>query len=274
MRLKNFNITKSTLTHPWHIVDMSPWPIITSGIVINLILVLVSYLHFEIYSGWLLILFLLLLLGVLVSWWYIVIYEATFEGKHTIPTQKNLKLGFALFIVSEIMFFFGFFWAFYHNALAPAVQLGCIWPPEGIKSINAFEIPLLNTCILLISGATLTTAHHYLYNNNTLKLNLMFELTLILAIWFTLEQFFEYMFASFNISDGVYGSIFYMTTGFHGIHVIIGTIFISVSYYRYILNHFTQTHHIGFEASIWYWHFVDVVWLFLYIMIYWWGSII
>lgn len=261
---------KKIFTHPWHLVDNSPWPFIMSIAVLNTAIGFILYLFRIINSGFTLFFSIIAIIICLIFWWRDIIREATFEGKHTLNVQKNLRLGVILFIISEIMFFFGFFWAFFHNSLSPAIQIGAIWPPIGINPINPFGIPFLNTCILLTSGASLTAAHHYL-RTHVQYLSFMFQLTLILAIWFTLEQFIEYAHASFNISDGIYGSIFYMATGFHGFHVIIGTIFIWVAYERFIRGHFTKEHHIGFEAAAWYWHFVDVVWLFLFISIYWWG---
>ena len=181
-------------------------------------------------------------------------------------------MGMILFILSEVMFFFGFFWAFFHSALAPTPEIGSVWPPQGIEVINAWGIPLLNTIILLTSGATITWAHHAIVAGNRRNAIIGFVLTLTLAVFFTMLQLFEYLEASFTISDSVYGSTFYMATGFHGIHVIVGTIFIAVAFVRLLQHHFTQEHHFGFEAAAWYWHFVDVVWLFLFVVIYWWGG--
>lgn len=173
-----------------------------------------------------------------------------------------------MFIVSEIMFFFGFFWAYFHSSLSPAIQIGSIWPPFAINTLNPFAVPLLNTFILLVSGITLTIAHHAVLNGYYKVAITAFISTLVYAVIFTIEQVFEYFSASFSINDSIYGSTFYMLTGFHGFHVIIGTIFIAVCFFRFLNSHFTSTHHVGLESAIWYWHFVDVVWLFLYIFIY------
>jgi cytochrome c oxidase subunit 3 len=187
--------------------------------------------------------------------------------------QKSLRLGMVLFIVSEILFFFAFFWAFFHSSLAPTHVLGCVWPPHDIDVFSPFKIPLLNTCILLTSGATITLAHYSLLDKKNQHITKKaFAATIALAIVFTGLQVFEYMEAPFSISDGIYGSTFYMSTGFHGLHVIIGTIFIIVGFLRFNSYHFTLKNHFGFEASAWYWHFVDVVWLILYISIYYWGN--
>jgi len=165
-----------------------------------------------------------------------------------------------------------FFGLFFHSALSPVPEIGSVWPPAGIETIDAWSVPLLNTIILLTSGATVTWAHHAIVfgdRENSIKSLLI---TILLAIFFTLLQAFEYIEASFTISDSVYGSTFFLATGFHGLHVIIGTIFLAISTLRLINHHFTKQHHFGFEAAAWYWHFVDVVWLFLFVTIYWWGG--
>ena len=180
-------------------------------------------------------------------------------------------MGMILFIVSEAMLFFAFFWAFFHSSLNPTPELGAVWPPKGIEALNPFHVPLLNTFVLLNSGAFVTWAHYSLlagYRKQTIN-SLLF--TIILALFFTCLQAVEYTQASFNISDSVYGSVFYMTTGLHGSHVLIGTIFLLVCLVRLVQHHFTKKHHIGLENAIWYWHFVDVVWIFVYLFIYWWG---
>ena len=181
-------------------------------------------------------------------------------------------MGVGLFIVSEALFFLAIFWAFFHSALSPAIELGAHWPPMGIDSINPFELPLLNTVILLSSGVTVTYAHHSLLQGNRNGTLYGLFYTILLAIIFTGLQGIEYTVSSFTISDGVYGSSFFFGTGFHGLHVIIGTAFISVGLWRVFAYHSTNNHHLGLESSILYWHFVDIVWLFLFISIYYWGS--
>ncbi len=176
-----------------------------------------------------------------------------------------------LFIVSEIMFFFAFFWAYFHSSLVPTIEIGSIWPPAGIEVFNPWGVPLLNTFLLLLSGLTITYAHHALLLGYYFYVKDGLLMTVFLAILFTLFQGYEYFEAPFSIADGIYGSTFFMATGFHGFHVIIGTTFIVVCLFR--IHHFTREHHVGFEAAAWYWHFVDVVWLFLFVSIYWWGSL-
>jgi len=162
--------------------------------------------------------------------------------------------------------------AFFHSSLVPVIEIGAIWPPDGIQVFDPFQVPLINTIVLLASGSTITCAHHEIVSGNRYEAILNMFYTVGLAFLFTLLQLIEYFEASFSISDGIYGSTFYMATGFHGFHVIVGTIFISVMLIRLVYYQLTKEHHIGFEAAAWYWHFVDVVWLFLYVTIYWWGG--
>ena len=178
----------------------------------------------------------------------------------------------ALFIASEVMFFVAWFWAFFNAAIYPTEQMGGIWPPEGILIFEPFGIPFINTVILLSSGVTVTWAHHALRKNDRRGLILGLWATVVLGVIFTALQAYEYMNAPFNFTGGIYGTTFFMATGFHGAHVIIGTIFLAVCLARSYKGHFTPDHHFGFEAAAWYWHFVDVVWLFLFTFIYWWTA--
>jgi heme/copper-type cytochrome/quinol oxidase subunit 3 len=170
------------------------------------------------------------------------------------------------------MFFFAFFWAFFHSSFNPSIVLGGVWPPAFITILDPWKIPLLNTILLLSSGATVTWAHNAIVWGSKSQAAASLILTIVLAIIFTALQAFEYATAPFTISDSVYGSTFYLATGFHGFHVFVGTIFLFICLVRLYLNHFTREHHFGFEAAAWYWHFVDVVWLFLFVTVYWWGS--
>jgi cytochrome c oxidase subunit 3 len=208
----------------------------------------------------------------MILWFRDVISEGTYLGNHTLAVQRGINIGFALFIVSEIFFFLAIFWAFFHSAIGPDIEIGAQWPPAGIQTINPFELPLLNTILLLSSGVTVTYAHHSLIQGNRAGTLYGLVFTIILALVFTTLQGVEYTVSSFTISDGVFGSCFYFGTGFHGLHVIIGTIFIVVGLWRTLAYHLTTNHHLGLEAGILYWHFVDIVWLFLYIFIYYWGS--
>nr|QVM79301.1 cytochrome c oxidase subunit III [Teledapalpus zolotichini] len=256
--------------HPYHLVEISPWPIL--GAVSAMIIAVGMIKWFYIYKSNLLLLSLIITLLIMFQWWRDIIRESTFQGLHTIPVVKGLRWGMILFITSEIFFFLSFFWGFFHNSLSPSIEIGMMWPPKGIQPFNPIEIPLLNTLILLTSGLTVTWAHHSLMENNYKQSFQSLLLTVILGIYFSILQGYEYLEAPFTIADSIYGSSFFMATGFHGLHVIIGTTFLMTCLIRHYNLHFSSIHHFGFEAAAWYWHFVDVVWLFLYISIYWWGS--
>nr|YP_010133438.1 cytochrome c oxidase subunit III [Lethocerus indicus]AJG02890.1 cytochrome c oxidase subunit III [Lethocerus indicus] len=256
--------------HPFHLVDASPWPLTGSIGAMTMVSGLVMWFHQ--YKTGLLMLGMLITLLTMFQWWRDVTREGTFQGKHTIAVTNGLKLGMILFIISEVFFFISFFWGFFHSSLAPTIEIGATWPPVGIKTFNPMQIPLLNTMILLCSGITVTWAHHSLMESNHSQASQSLFFTVILGVYFTMLQAFEYYESSFTISDSIYGSTFFMATGFHGLHVIIGTTFLLVCLMRHMMFHFSSKHHFGFEAAAWYWHFVDVVWLFLYISIYWWGS--
>ena len=229
---------------------------------------------FHSYGGGLtLIYYTLCMLGFITfGWWRDVVREGLYEGKHTQRVIDGLRMGMILFILSEVMFFFAFFWAFFHSSLAPVPEIGSVWPPAAIEVLSAWEVPYLNTMILLMSGATVTICHYGIIGNLRKDAILGLIATIALAVFFTSLQVFEYINANFTMSDGIYGSVFYMATGFHGFHVFIGTCFLTVCLYRLYKHHFTREHHFGFEAAAWYWHFVDVVWLFLFVSIYWWGG--
>jgi cytochrome c oxidase subunit 3 len=284
--------------HNFHLVDESPWPFFISFSVLSLALGFIGSLNKYSNSLSLLIFGFLITISIFILWCKDIISEGTFQGKHTSKVQRNLRIGFTLFIVSEIMLFLSFFWAFFHFSLAPAIEIGGVWPPMDSSLIYPYGIPLLNTIILVISGGSLTWVHIIIVNRKSyyildLILNIIniiktqltiflkkifksdfffpFLATLGLAILFTGLQAMEYAEAPFSINDGVFGSVFYMTTGLHGLHVIIGTIFITVGFIRFFLKHFTARHHIGFETSAWYWHFVDVVWILLFLLYYVWS---
>ena len=254
--------------HAFHLVDPSSLPLLTS--IAALCLTTGPVLWFHGYIGGLQATFfgILCVLICFFLWWRDIVREACYEGCHTNIVQLGLRYGMLLFIVSEIMFFFAFFWAFFAAALAPVIELGSIWPPKGIDSFDPIEVPLLNTLLLLCSGATVTYAHHAITAGNKIEAVFGLVLTIILAAIFTALQGFEYVSANFTISDGIFGSTFFMATGFHGFHVLIGTIFLTVCLIRLYLNQFSIQHHFGFEAAAFYWHFVDVVWLFLYMFIF------
>lgn len=256
--------------HPFHIVDKRPWPIITSlGLIIITSGVIIIFNKQEIR---LLIIGTIIIILAMTQWWRDIIRESTYQGIHTKKVVIRIKIGIILFIISEIMFFASFFWAFFHRRLSPAIEIGITWPPKGIKPFNPISIPILNTIILLSSGVSITWAHRAIITNNKTQCKKRIILTITLGIYFTILQGIEYYEAPFSIADSVYGSSFFIATGFHGIHVILGTTFITVIIVRLIKIQFSSKHQVGFECSAWYWHFVDVIWLFLYVSIYWWGS--
>jgi cytochrome c oxidase subunit 3 len=205
-------------------------------------------------------------------WWRDIVREGTLEGNHTNIVQLGLRYGMILFIISEVMFFFAFFWAFFAVSLAPTIDIGNVWPPKGIEVLSATAVPLLNTLLLLCSGATITFAHHSIVSGEKIDAISGITLTVILAVIFTVLQAFEYVTSNFSVCDGAYGSTFFIATGFHGFHVFIGSCLLIICLLRLLRDHFTTQHHFGFEAAAFYWHFVDVVWLFLYIVIYFWGG--
>nr|YP_008963546.1 cytochrome c oxidase subunit III [Lycaena phlaeas]AFV13306.1 cytochrome c oxidase subunit III [Lycaena phlaeas] len=256
--------------HPYHLVNYSPWPLTSAIGTLTLVMGLTNWFH-NFNMNILLLGYIIIILS-MYQWWRDIYRESTLQGNHTILVSKGLRWGMILFIISEIFFFISFFWAFFHSSLSPNIEIGSNWPPMNIMPFNPFQIPLLNTIILITSGMTVTWAHHSLMENNFTQTFQSLLITILLGIYFTILQAYEYIEASFSIADSIYGSTFFMATGFHGIHVIIGTTFLLICFIRHMLNHFSMNHHFGFEAAAWYWHFVDVVWLFLYISIYWWGN--
>nr|AVN68271.1 cytochrome c oxidase subunit 3 [Tryonicus parvus] len=251
-------------------VDQSPWPI--TGATGAMITMIGMIKWFHLYNQELLMLGMMIMLLTMIQWWRDIIREGTYQGLHTKMVTKGLRWGMILFIVSEIFFFISFFWAFFHSSLSPTIDIGSMWPPIDIYPFNPMQIPLLNTAILLASGVTVTWAHHSIMENNYTQGIQGLFFTVMLGIYFTILQGYEYLEAPFTIADSAYGSTFFIATGFHGLHVIIGSTFLLTCLLRQKSHHFSSWHHFGFEAAAWYWHFVDVVWLFLYISIYWWGS--
>lgn len=259
------------IRQPFHLVEYRPWPLTASIGAFCLTIGIASWFH----GHGIICLYVAIALIILsiIQWWRDVIREGTFIGHHTSYVTKGLRWGIILFITSEVLFFFAFFWAFFHRSLSPTPELGCCWPPTGITPLNPFRVPLLNTAVLLARGVTVTWAHHRLLENRRKNTINALALTVILGAYFTVLQAGEYIEASFRIADRVYGSTFFVATGFHGAHVLIGSTFLLVCLYRTYIHHFRNGHHFGFEAAAWYWHFVDVVWICLYLCIYWWRSL-
>nr|AXS66085.1 cytochrome c oxidase subunit 3 [Elateroidea sp. 9 KM-2017] len=256
--------------HPFHLVDVSPWPILGAFSAMIMMTGMIKWFHM--FNNSLLLLGTFNTIMIMYQWWRDITREGTLQGLHTNKVTVGLRWGMILFITSEVLFFVSFFWSFFHSSLAPTIDIGMIWPPKSILTFNPIQIPLLNTLILISSGISVTWAHHSIMENNFNQAVYSLAITIILGIYFTALQAYEYIEAPFTIADSVFGSSFFMATGFHGLHVMIGTIFLATCLLRQMFNHFSPIHHFGFEAAAWYWHFVDVVWLFLYISIYWWGS--
>ncbi|MEH6630003.1 MAG: cytochrome c oxidase subunit 3 [Halopseudomonas aestusnigri] len=256
--------------HPYHLVDPSPWPLITAfaaGLMFTgLVMMMHDYTNYVLYAG---------IIAVVVcaaAWWRDVVNEAVVRDLHTPVVRIGLRYGMVLFIASEVMFFVAFFWAYFNAAFYPSDVIGGVWPPADVETFDAFDLPFLNTLILLLSGCTVTWAHHAIIKKEQKQAVNALIITVVLGLLFTSLQAFEYSHAAFGFTDGIYSSTFYMATGFHGFHVIIGTIFLFVCLIRTKKGHFTPEAHVGFEAAAWYWHFVDVVWLFLFVAVYWWGG--
>ena len=266
-------IVPSGLKQPYHLVDPSIWPLLGSlggGLTVFGIILAA---HFGQYL--VLALGLVVVLATMAGWWRDVIRESRTPGLHTAIVRLGLRYGMMLFITSEVMFFVAFFWAFFHFALFPEHVAGAAhpsWPPAGVLTFDPFHLPLLNTMILLLSGTTVTWAHHALIEGDRKGMLTGLGLTVVLGLSFTGCQAFEYAHAPFHFSGGgIYPAIFFLATGFHGFHVIVGTLFLLVCWFRAKAGQFSPQRHFGFEAAAWYWHFVDVVWLFLFVCVYWWG---
>ena len=266
--------------HPYHLVSPSPWPVIGAFGALTLAVGGLMYMHELAFGGAVLAIGSLLVAFTMFVWWRDVVREAEHEGHHTPTVQLGLRYGMVLFIASEVMFFVAWFWAFFDASLyadearqvARVTFTGGAWPPTGVEVFDPFHLPLLNTIILLTSGATVTWAHHALREGKRSGLIQGLCVTVALGLAFTAVQAYEYAHAPFAFTDGIYSSTFFMATGFHGAHVLIGSIFLIVCLARSIAGHFKPEHHFGFEAAAWYWHFVDVVWLFLFFAVYWWGG--
>lgn len=292
---KKWSIFNTKPSHFWHLVNPSPWPIVVAFSSLNTVMGLVLTLMGSNYGLLVFSCGAFFLFSSSSCWFEEIVSETKFNGTLTEEVKMGLKLGMLLFIVSEIMFFFAFFWAYFHFTLAPSFEIGGFWPPRSIQSFAVYGIPLCNTVILLLSGVFATLAHHQLvvklklfsivsWRKREIKENIIISfirkwdgmiflfIAIVLAVLFTFCQLREYISSSFYIADGVYASCFFMATGFHGFHVILGTIFLTVSFFRLLFFHFTKDSHLGLEFAIWYWHFVDVVWLFLFISVYWWGA--
>nr|YP_010021202.1 cytochrome c oxidase subunit III [Schizoneuraphis gallarum]QOK36246.1 cytochrome c oxidase subunit III [Schizoneuraphis gallarum] len=258
------------MNQPYFILNLSPWPILMSINTFNMMISNIMLMNFKFNMLSLINIMLMILISMM--WWRDIIRESTFQGNHNFYIMNLMKFSMILFIISEMFLFISFFWNFLHNSLAPSIELGLNWPPKNINFFNPLLIPLLNTIILLTSSFTITLTHLYLINNNKKKTMTFMNLTIMLSMYFLLLQMLEYKQATFTFSDSIFGSSFYMATGFHGIHVIIGMTFLLINLIRMMKLQFSFIHHISFELSAWYWHFIDIIWLFLYMTFYWWNN--
>lgn len=255
------------LRHPYHLVDPSPWPLLLSLSALLVALGVVQALGGH--GGTTLTLALPALLAVVAGWWRDVLREG---GAHTRLVRRGLTMGFVLFLVSEVMLFFSFFWAYFHSALSPAMELGGSWPPVGLRAVDPWGIPLLGSLLLLTSGFTVTVAHHAIRFGSKAVTATALGATVLLGALFVALQGYEYYHGEYTLSDGVFGSVFYLTTGLHGTHVGVGVLFLTVCLVRLLRDRFTAERHLGFESAILYWHLVDLVWFFVFTTYYWWGS--
>jgi len=265
----------SNQTHPYHLVNPSPWPAVGAVGLFCSTLGTAMAMHQKSGGVFIAMVGAALVLYTMFVWWRDVIHEAHVEKVHTAAVSRGLRAGMALFITSEVLFFAAFFWAFFNASTLPKEPLSDVWaiaqgvwPPKGIHPFDPFHLPFLNTLILLLSGSTVTWAHYAIQQNNRKDAVQALWFTVILGLLFTSCQAFEYTHAAFGFKDGVFASTFFMATGFHGFHVIVGTIFLTVCLVRATKAQFTPRQHLGFEFAAWYWHFVDVVWLFLFVFVY------
>jgi cytochrome c oxidase subunit III len=260
-------------THDFHILSPSNRPILMSFACLVLAAGAIGWMHKIAWGMPVFIAGFASVCAMFTLWWMDVVHEAN-SGDHTPVVQLHHRYGMILFIASEVMFFVAWFWAYFNAALFPSAHdgIGGVWPPKGVEVLDPFVFPLLNTLILLLSGTTVTWAHHALIHGDREGLKQGLWVTIGLGVIFSAVQAFEYTHAEFGMAGSIYGSTFFMATGFHGFHVIVGTIFLAVCLFRAYRGDFTPRQHFGFEAAAWYWHFVDVVWLFLFISIYVWGS--
>lgn len=276
--------------HDYHLVNPSPWPAFGSFAVLIMMIGAVFAMKPDAtlfgmsgFGGWMFGAGFIGLLYTMFAWWKDVVKEAE-QGDHKPVVRIGLRYGMILFIASEVMFFVAWFWAFFNAALYPKIPLpnimefwdviggDAVWPPQGIETFDPWHLPFMNTLILLLSGTTVTWAHHAIQHGDRDGLKKGLWITVILGAIFSCVQVYEYAHAAFEFSGSIYGATFFMATGFHGFHVLVGTIFLAVCLGRAYKGHFTPDHHFGFEAAAWYWHFVDVVWIFLFFCIYIWGG--
>jgi len=258
--------------HLFHILQPSLWPFFLAFGLFFFVTGIAFSMHYVVTGYYILLIGLLMLIITSVFWFLDISREAVVKGYHTRIVRKGLKTGFLFFIASEIMLFFGFFWAFFHSALCPSIELGAIWPPVGLHVIPVFDFPLFNTFILIISGFSVTWAHRGISLGSFKEAIDGLILTILLGLFFIFLQGLEYYESTFNLQDGIYPSVFFLLTGLHGCHVIVGVCFLFICFISLLFNHFLTNHYLRFVFAVWYWHFVDIVWILLFLSLYCWGS--
>ena len=258
-------------TSPFSVIQTSFWPVLVSLSLFNLLTSVTLWFNIKVNLLYLLVNMLAVLL-ISFLWWKDLSRESLL-GFHSHPVEFSFRIAILLFIASEVLFFLSFFWAFYDASLVPTSELGLSWPPKGVVPLSTFSVPFLNTVILLTRGVTVTWAHHSILNNRVFDSRARLLFTVSLGAYFMFIQYVEYFEAQFSMCDRVYGRTFFITTGFHGLHVTIGALFLFYTFILLSKSYLTSKHHFRFEAAAWYWHFVDVVWLFLFISIYYWGGL-
>jgi len=256
----------------FHVLEPSLWPFFSAFGLFFFVTGIAFSMHYVVTGYYILIIGLLILILTSVFWFLDISREAVVNGYHTKIVRQGLTLGFLFFITSEIMLFFGFFWAFFHSALSPSIEVGTIWPPVGLRVIPVFEFPLFNTFVLIISGFSVTWVHRAISLGSFKDSIDGFMITILLGLFFIFLQGLEYYESTFNLQDGVYPSAFFMLTGLHGCHVIVGVCFLFVCFISLLSNHYLTNHYLRLVFAIWYWHFVDIVWIILFLSVYCWGS--
>lgn len=258
--------------HLFHVLEPSLWPFFLASGLFFFVTGLAFAMHYIIYGYYIILIGMIVLLLTAIFWFLDISREAVIDGYHTRIVRNGLKLGFLFFIASEIMLFFGFFWAFFHSALSPSIELGSVWPPKGLNPITVFEFPLYNTFLLIISGFSVTWAHRGISIGSFKQAIDGLLLTIFLGLFFVILQGIEYYESTFNLSDGAYTCAFFLLTGLHGCHVIVGVVFLFFCFISLLYNHFLNNHYLRFVLAVWYWHSVDIVWILLFLTVYCWGS--
>jgi len=278
LELKNIVIVNDKVyhkkAHGYHMVANSPWPIFAAWGIFTVLLEFVAMLHEHNRSSYYILFNAIFFLIIVLRWGSDVTIEGSYEGRHTKIVQKLLKQGFFYFILSEIMFFGALFGSYIYVITHPTIWIGCEWPPTELFEMDPMKLPLANAFLLVASGMWGEIAHDALYLGLGSRASHYIGVLMIMGLAFVGVQLHEYINAPFGIDDGIYGSLFYFITGFHGAHVSFGLLFILIQYFRINNGNVTRNHHLGFDLSIWYWHFVDIIWLIVWSLIYYYPTVL